>query len=392
MTAYQGWLIAALLGFSLGPVGISLWIASSFLSVLRRKRARILAGGAVLAGLLASGLFPGLELYRRIGASPGQPVGPAEVILLAYLHLGFISGLVIIFVGRRRAPRPSPPTRESDLGLGGGFLSLHRARRPGSPFPRIPFNQVYRIICRDWELPVSLEDRPLPAELQGFTILHLSDIHLGDYLVAEYFQAVGERAAALPHDVLVLTGDFLHARARPADLERWLSGLTAGRRTFAVLGNHDFYDHQAEDLKAALRAAGVELLGGETAVVRRGPAAVAFAGVDYQNWWRPFPVAELRRKIPPGAFPVLLAHTPCVFPQAEAEGFPLVLCGHTHGGQIRLPGVGAIFIPARYGRRYQMGLYRSNRSFLHVHPGIGGPPPLRLSCPPEITRLILKGS
>jgi predicted MPP superfamily phosphohydrolase len=116
---------------------------------------------------------------------------------------------------------------------------------------------------------------------------------------------------------------------------------------------------------------------------------VGLAGLDYQNWWTPFPAAALRSRLPAGALPVLLAHTPCVFPQADRAGFALVLCGHTHGGQVRLPGMGALFIPARYGRRYQMGLYRHGGSHLHVHPGIGGPPPLRLGCPPEITRLVL---
>ena len=103
--------------------------------------------------------------------------------------------------------------------------------------------------------------------------------------------------------------------------------------------------------------------------------AVAFAGLDYQNWWKRFPVQEARAGIPGGALPVLLTHTPCPFPRAREAGFALVLCGHTHGGQIRVPVLGAPFIPARYGRRYQMGLYKEGSSHLHVHPGLGGPPP-----------------
>jgi predicted MPP superfamily phosphohydrolase len=390
LTTYQLWLIATLAGFILGSLGISLWLASSFLSVLRRKRSRLLLGAGVLAGLLASGLLPGSRLFSRLGNSPGAPITGGEVLLLAYLHLGLFTGLAIILIGRRRAPRSDPPTWESDLGLGPRLLTIHGARRPASLFPRIRWNQVYGILRRDWEVPISLDGRELPPELDGFTILHLSDLHLGSYLVAEYFEAVLEQAVALPHDVLVLTGDFLDKRSRPSEAAPWLGRLAAGRRALAVLGNHDLYDHPVEEVRGMLRSAGIELLGEEPAVFRRGAAAVAFVGLDYQNWWRPFPVDALRRKVPPEALPILLAHTPCVFPGAQAAGFPLVLCGHTHGGQVRLPGLGALFIPARYGRRYQMGLYRSGGSFLHVHPGIGGYPPLRIACPPEITRLILR--
>jgi predicted MPP superfamily phosphohydrolase len=390
LTTYQLWLIAALAGFILGSLGISLWLASSFLSVLERKRSRLLLGAAVLAGLLASGLIPGWKLLTRIGDSPEAPVTGGEIVLLSYIHIGSFVGLAIILIGRRRAPRSAPPTRESDLGLGPSLLTLHGARHPTSLFPRIPGNQVYGILRRDWEVPISLDGRELPPDLEGFTILHLSDLHLGSYLVAEYFEAVLEQTAALAHDVLVLTGDFLDKRSRPAEAVPWLKRLAAGRRTLAVLGNHDLYDHPVDEVRQMLRSAGIELLGGEPALFPRGAATVAFVGLDYQNWWRPFPVEELRQRVPPEALPILLAHTPCVFPEAQEAGFPLVLCGHTHGGQLRLPGLGALFIPARYGRRYQMGLYRSGRSFLHVHPGIGGYPPLRIACPPEITRLILR--
>ncbi len=391
MTAYQVWIVTALVFFCLGPLGISLWLASSVLAILPKKRMRLLAGAAAFICLLSSGWIPGLNLYDTIGEDPSAPVTAGEILILGYLHAGAAVGLGIILFGRQRAPRSRiPPTREEDLGIGPPLLSIHAARRPLSPFPRIPFNRVYQVRQRDWEIPVDLGGRSLAPDLDGFTILHLSDLHLGNYLVPEYFKAVRERVQHLKRDVLIFTGDFLHPRGKIEDLQTWLQELASPSPTVAVLGNHDLLDHDRGQLESALTESGVRLLGGEVAVIRRGSGAVGLAGLHYQNWWKPFPVAALRRQIPEEALPVLVAHTPCVFPPAEKEGFLLVVCGHTHGGQIRFPGLGALFIPGRYGRRYQMGLYHVQKSYLHVHPGIGGPPPLRVACAPEITRLIIR--
>jgi len=165
VTAYQGWVLAALLAFSLGPVGISLWLSSSFLAVRPRKRARLLAGVLTLGALLLSGWLPGRNLYRRMGDAPFSPVIASEVVVLAYLHVGAVVGMGILFLGRRRAPRPIPPTRDEDLGLGKALLALHRNQRGPSVLARLPFNQVYQVRLRDWVVPLDLGSRPLPAEL-----------------------------------------------------------------------------------------------------------------------------------------------------------------------------------------------------------------------------------
>ncbi len=214
------------------------------------------------------------------------------------------------------------------------------------------------------------------------------DVHVLDRLAGRALDQVVDDAE--DHQVAALPV-FLHRDAAPADLARWLDGLLgAGDPAFAVLGNHDVYEHSPAEIEAVLERAGVRMIGGDAAVVRRGSASAGIAGIDYQNWWKPFPVEAAMARIPVDALPILAAHTPCVFPRAAAAGFEVVLCGHTHGGQIRFPGIGALFIPARYGRRYQMGLYRSSGSYLHVHPGLGGHPALRVACPPEITRIVLR--
>ncbi len=391
MNPYQVWVFTALLAFSLGPLGLASWLANSVLAIFHHKRVRIALSLFTLALTLASGWVPGWILLSSGPESLSAPVSIRELLLLAYLHAGAIAGIGILVFGRSRAPLAAGETPAGrDLCAADRLLALHRSRHPHDLRIRIPFNQAYRLQLREWRVRFPAPGgEPLPPDLDGFSILHVSDFHHGDYLVPEYFEAVREAVESVEHDVLLVTGDFLDRQGRIDILEEWLSRFPRRKEAFAVLGNHDFHDHKVDELKATLSRSGFKLLGGQVETIRRGGAALALAGLDYQNWWRPFPLAELRRRIPAGAFPVLATHTPCPFPAAALAGFPLVLCGHTHGGQLRLPGVGAVFIPARYGRRYQMGLYEERGSFLHVHPGIGGAPAWRWACPPEVTRLVL---
>ncbi len=396
MNPYQVWVLAALLAFSLGPLGLASWLANSVLAVFRRKRVRIALGLVALALTLASGWVPGWLLLSSGSEFLASPVSLREVLLLAYLHAGALAGIGVLVFGRSRAPQAGeriPGVHGAsirDLCAADRLLALHRERFPRDFRIRIPFNQVYRLHLREWRVRFPPSRGPsLHPDLEGLSILHLSDLHHGGYLVPEYFEAVREAVEAVAHDVLIVTGDFLDRHGRIDSLEEWLSRFPRRKESFAVLGNHDIHDHRIDDLIAALSRSGLRLIGGKVETIRRGGAALALAGLDYQNWWRPFPLAELRRLVPDGAFPVLATHTPCPFPAAARAGFPLVLCGHTHGGQVRLPGVGAVFIPARYGRRYQMGLYEDRGSYLHVHPGIGGAPAWRWACPPEFTRLVL---
>src|SRR6185436_10977468 len=193
---------------------------------------------------------------------------------LGYLTAGAIAGVAIVAFGRRRAPQPIPSTREEDLGLGKKLVTLHRARHPFSPYLLVPGNQVYHVRHRDWEIPIQAGDRPLPDGLDGFTILHLSDIHYGGYLVPEYFEAVREHVAGLKPDVLIFTGDFLAPSEPMSALTEWLEGFEGVRGGLAVLGNHDYLDHSPEEISAAIVKAGLRLLGGEVVVLRRGEADI----------------------------------------------------------------------------------------------------------------------
>jgi hypothetical protein len=88
----------------------------------------------------------------------------------------------------------------------------------------------------------------------------------------------------------------------------------------------------------------------------------------------------------------LLSHSPDLFHKAQRWGVNLMLSGHNHGGQIRFPLIGPVFMPSRYSRRFDRGFFRQNGTLLHVSEGVGGKHPVRYGCPPEVSRLVLRSS
>ncbi len=124
--------------------------------------------------------------------------------------------------------------------------------------------------------------------------------------------------------------------------------------------------------------------GWEQLTVRGEPLVV----VGHEGpWFRPEPDLSAA---PPDAFRLCLSHTPDNLPWARRHGIDLMLSGHNHGGQIRLPMFGSVFVPSRYGRRYDCGTFHEPPTLLHVSRGLGGEQPLRFNCRPEVTRIILR--
>jgi predicted MPP superfamily phosphohydrolase len=242
---------------------------------------------------------------------------------------------------------------------------------------------------------------PLPGlapELSGLRIVQISDLHIGNGLEGSRLARMVERTNALDPDVIVLTGDLFDSD--PSFVEhgvRVLSGLRARHGVYAVLGNHDFYtgaDRIAEAL--ARLAPRLRLLRNE--LVRLPLAAPLYlAGVEDpgRDWAaRSLEVEGLTRVAaarPADGPSLLLVHRPEVFEQAARLGFPLVLAGHTHGGQLALPTPGGRYNLARLVTPLTRGLYRSGASVLYVNRGLGvGGPPLRVNCPREITSFVLE--
>ena len=232
----------------------------------------------------------------------------------------------------------------------------------------------------------------LAAGLDGFRIVQVSDIHLEPFTTPADVSRVVDVCNGLRPDMVALTGDFVTNHVRPAgELAERLAGLRASAGVFACLGNHDFWS-DAPVVERALRQAGVDVLRGETKVLRRGVGELRVAGFDSRYVQRPRWRAGLEGW-EPGQALVVLMHEPDVADDLAGAGVAaLQLSGHTHGGQLRLPGREPMqFRRARWGKKYLSGAYRVGPVQLHVNRGIGCVGlPLRFFCPPEVTEITLR--
>ena len=233
----------------------------------------------------------------------------------------------------------------------------------------------------------------LPTELEGLTLVQLSDLHLGVFTGPREIGAVLDRVAQLRGDLVVITGDILdHNPRHIPEAMRALAGLRARGGVHAILGNHDHYTGPAL-VARGLRAVGIRAhINGSMALGPDGARGrgLILAGVDDVMAPRlgsgsgPDLGAALRGRDPDDPV-VLLAHNPTVFDDM-AHRVALQLSGHTHGGQINTLGVAGSLLP------YVAGRYQRGAATLFVSRGIGTTgPPVRLNAPPEIVRIALTG-
>ncbi len=244
----------------------------------------------------------------------------------------------------------------------------------------------------------------LPPALDSLTIAQLSDLHLGPHVSARDVARAVERTNALGADLIVVTGDYVYGSAAySAPCAQELAALRAPYGTFAVLGNHDIWT-DAEQVAANLSAAGIGILRNQAIPLSSQGAALWLVGVedtgllagtfgDFRALWQPAAtaLARLLKEIPPDEARVLLVHNPDFTEMLPEDRVDLALCGHTHGGQVRLPLLGAPIVPSCFGQKYAGGLVAGSQTTVYVNRGIGViAPPVRFNCRPEITLLRLK--
>lgn len=222
----------------------------------------------------------------------------------------------------------------------------------------------------------------LPPPFHGLRLLHLSDIHVD--MEPQILQALIERVAATEHDLCVITGDF---RARThGDCAPTLEAMARLRpclaaEVYGVLGNHDFVE-----LVPGLEDLGIRILLNEALILERDGARLYLAGIDDPHYYRADNLEKAADGIPPGAPAILLSHSPEIYRHAAHAGFRLMLCGHTHGGQICLPGGIALTYNAACPRRLGLGPWRWGDLQGYTSAGAGScVVPVRFNCPPEIT-------
>ncbi|MBA3439103.1 MAG: metallophosphoesterase [Pyrinomonadaceae bacterium] len=229
----------------------------------------------------------------------------------------------------------------------------------------------------------------LPPGFEGFRIAQVSDVHHGRLVSLEEVQRVVQLTRGAQADLIVLTGDYTTSRRHYIEpCAEVLGELQAPDGVWAVLGNHD-HRTDPELTTRSLTQAHINVLNNQNTLLRRGSDVLQLAGIDdwsynRTDWKSAFDGLDPQHPI------VLLSHQPCVFDMPQTEKVALVLAGHTHGGQVCLPIVGA---PVRFMNEfhYVRGLYRRGQTQLYVSRGTGVIGlPIRFGAPPEISVLQLR--
>lgn len=238
------------------------------------------------------------------------------------------------------------------------------------------------------ELSLALSKIPPGREIR---LVQLSDLHINRF--NRYLRQVAEQAMALRPDLILLTGDYLEEQRNLSEVRTFLRLLEAPEGIFAVQGNWEYWSRlEGENLRRKFQASGVRLLINQQSQLEIRGVPVAIHGLDYPSSSE-F-LSLLGRQAEPGRVNLLLSHVPEFSHQLLGDRFDLILSGHTHGGQVRLPLLPPFYLP-RFSGPYVAGLYRvgPSQTPLYVTRGIGTSVlPVRLWCRPEITLLRLHSS
>jgi predicted MPP superfamily phosphohydrolase len=239
----------------------------------------------------------------------------------------------------------------------------------------------------------------LPAEFAGFRIAQLSDFHCSRQVTPSYLGEAIDLAQAQSPDVIVLTGDFVHKGYKYIErVARTLGRLSAPEGVYAVLGNHDFsvrnalgfrrYRHLHRAVADALGAQRIRVLHNESVPLRRNNGLLHLVGVE-DLWSRVVDLDQAFAGLDPTVSCIVLAHNPRTVERLNGRRCDLMLSGHTHGGQINLPGVGRPVL-SRQARRFAAGLYPYKRGYVYVNKGVGFGFRFRFGVRPEVAILTLR--
>jgi predicted MPP superfamily phosphohydrolase len=220
----------------------------------------------------------------------------------------------------------------------------------------------------------------LPPVFDGLRILFISDIHAGTFVSPKMLGATFQRLLSTEPDVILVGGDLVTVALEEfVETRAAFAKLRAPMGVFAVLGNHDHYTRDPDRLTDMIEEAGIRVLHNRSVALRRGHASLSLLGVDDLNAGQPNLEAALVGTHSPV---LLLTHNPDLAFDAARRGVALTLSGHTHGGQIRVPGFPPLVRQSRY--RLDEGRYRVGRMELVVSRGLGASGlPVRFACPPE---------
>jgi uncharacterized protein len=242
----------------------------------------------------------------------------------------------------------------------------------------------------------------LPEAFSGFRIAQVTDIHYGPYMTQAGVRRALRLAQVFHPDLVALTGDFVsHPMAQPNGpagarygepcaevFAEWRKTAWKDVPIVAVLGNHDWWNG-ADIVAGALGERGIKVLRNDSFAFERDRDRLWIAGID-DAYEGKSDITKSLARVPNSEATLLLAHEPDFADYAARFPVDLQLSGHSHGGQVRVPGIGPIILPV-LGEKYHTGLNRVGRLQVYTSRGLGViDPPVRLNCPPEVTLITLQ--
>lgn len=236
---------------------------------------------------------------------------------------------------------------------------------------------------------LTLHFADLPPAFDGFQVLHLTDFHIDE--IDGLTEALVGMLEPLRPDLCVLGGDYRFQDEGPCDgvyapMRAIVSSISANHGIIGILGNHD-----TSEMAFALEEMGVRMLVNDAFEIRQANASLWMTAIDDPHGYECDDLAGALSFVPPDAFKILLAHTPERYREASAAGIQLYLCGHTHAGQIRFPGIGSLRNNADCPRKYAYGHWTHAGMHGYTSAGVGcSTLPIRFHCPPELVLIELR--
>lgn len=226
----------------------------------------------------------------------------------------------------------------------------------------------------------------LPAELEGFRIVHLTDFHLSGRIGIEYFLEVTRLVNEWQPDLICLTGDLVERIPQLDWVDEVFGQLQSKYGSFFILGNHDG-KIDPQTIRDRLTATGATDVGGRHITIEtKTDAKIVLCG-DERPW---FPAEAAPLPEVPNSLTLGLIHSPDRFSWAVENRVQLALAGHNHGGQVCFPFFGPLLCPSRHGVRFADGSFHKEQTAMHVSRGTSSLFPIRFLCPPEVGLITLK--
>lgn len=309
--------------------------------------------------------------YAILCAGVGLGLLPRELIRRSTVQNGARSRVAAGNVVDLAAGMPRRPTV--------GWKARLLGEAPANDLCRVEFNEK------------ELYPERLPPRLDGLRILHLSDLHISGRLSRDYYERLLDQIDDSEVDLAFVTGDILEKQECLAWAGETLGRISARYGVHYILGNHDQRLKDVESLHRLLADLDWRRLGGRSCTLLVEGEEILLCG-DERPWFGPGPTPPEEQSDAGPRFRILLAHTPDRLAWARRHRFDLMFAGHTHGGQIRFPGIGPVICPSVHGIEYAEGVFFESPTLLHVVRGAGSYFPIRFRCAHEATIVTLRGS